>query len=247
MSQLKIGIVANKMYAPDSIEPYAYRAYVNQEYVEAVECTGATPVMLPVVRRVESIREQIQMVDAVVLSGGYDLDPTLYGETPSFALGKVVPEVDAYYMTCIREALLANKPIFGICKGLQAINVAFGGSLYQDLASEHKGFHQHTQTYPRFAPFHEISCQPGSFVYEQLGESCWVNSHHHQAVKDLGEGLRITAQATDGVVEAIEAIDKDMCVVGVQWHPEMMAVAQDQQMTQLLAGFFQLVADRQNR
>ena len=232
------------MYAPDTINPYVYRAYVSQEYIDAIELAGAVPVMVPVLNNLEDVAEQISGLDAILLTGGYDIDPNLYGQTPSFELGKVMRDVDDFYMAAIKSALDLNMPIFGICKGLQAINVYFGGSLYQDLKSQNPHCHQHSQTYDRHVASHSISCQEGSFVHTYLGDTAQVNSHHHQAICALGQGLNVSAVAEDGVIEAIEAIDDNTCIVAVQWHPEMMACAHNASMQKLLGGFVELANSR---
>lgn len=239
MKKPKIGIVSNILIMDTGIMPGLYRSYVNHDYVESLEKAGCIPVLLPVISNLEDAKEQIAWLDGILLSGGYDIDPALYDEQPSPALGFTMLEVDRYYMAAIHAADQLGIPIFGICKGIQAINIAFGGTVYQDMYSEKTGCLQHVQKAPRYNPTHRIVTEQDSFLGKVLGEEVTVNSFHHQSVKKVAEGFRVTAKASDGIVEAIER-EKGSFICGVQWHPEMMAKFNDE----VMLGLFRAFADK---
>lgn len=236
--KIKIGIGGNLLIMQDSLLPGMYRTYVNHNYVTSLEKAGAVPVLLPVLRDPEDIRVQLRGLDGVLVPGGYDIDPSFYGEEPQPELGYIMPEVDAYTISLIRMAAELQLPVLGICKGIQAINVAFGGTLYQSQDKEIRGCIKHVQAAARKQPTHSITILPGSFLSEALGTEIRVNSFHHQSIKKLAEGFRVTASAPDGVVECIERADAGqsfMC--GVQFHPEMMAEFDNPDMLRLFAAF----------
>lgn len=236
MKKPRIGIAANMEMVETGILPGIYRSYVNEDYIVSLEKAGCVPVMLPPVTGEENVKSQVECMDGVVLSGGYDIDPVLYGEQPLPRLGYVMSEVDRFYMEVIRAADELGKPVLGICKGIQALNVAFGGTLYQDLESQKPGVIKHVQQAPRSNGSHEISVKPDSFIGSILPERHMVNSFHHQAVRKAAEGFRVTAVAGDGTVECIERQEGTfMC--GVQWHPEMMAACGDEKMLEIFRKF----------
>ena len=171
-------------------------------------------------------------LDGLLLSGGSDLDPCYYGEEAVPELGATVPERDGFEMNLVEHALRSRMPIFGICRGMQVLNVALGGTLYQDLPSQmdHSVLLGHRQETPKWQPTHEVDVDAGSQVAGIMGTGeLKVNSYHHQAVKDLASGLAAVAQAPDGVVEAVEWGDlSQRWLVGVQWHAEAMRDAAPQ-------------------
>lgn len=238
MKKPRIGIVANLLIVESGMLPGIYRSYVNQDYIESLEKAGCLPVLLPVLTNLEDVKEQIEYLDGIVLSGGYDIDPFLYGEQPIPGQGFTMSEVDRYYMEVIAAADQLGKPVFGICKGLQALNVAFGGTMYQDLGKQCPKALQHTQQAPRYAPTHFVQVEPNSFLATVLPQKAKVNSFHHQAIKDLAKDFRVTAQADDGVIEGIER-KQGTFMCGVQWHPEMMAKFDDTTMVALFRQFAQ--------
>lgn len=231
-----IGIAANILIVTGDSMQGMYRSYVNHDYVESLERAGCVPVLLPVLADLSDVKRQMEGLDGIVLSGGYDIDPALYGEAPVWGQNFTLSEVDRFYLAVIRAAAALEKPLLGICKGLQAINVAFGGTLYQDLKAQFPGSIQHNQQAPRNNATHYITVEPDSFAGGVLPEHTYVNSYHHQAVKDLAEGFRVTARSDDGVIECIERIG-DSFICGVQWHPEMMAKFGDPLMSKLFEGF----------
>lgn len=200
------------------------RFYCNRSYVKSIEMAGGTPILFPALENKAQLSRLVDMVDGILLPGGYDLDPITFGEEPLPGLGVVDPVRDELELTVCRMALERNQPILGICRGLQLLNVAAGGRLYQDLPSQaERKLIQHRQTAPRWFPSHEITIASGSVLKRIFnGISCLrVNSFHHQAVKDVAPGLVVTAVAKDGVIEAIESPTHKF-VLGVQWHPEVM-------------------------
>ena len=174
----------------------------------------------------------IHSLDGLLLSGGSDLDPGYYGEEPVPELGVTLPERDAFEMALVRLALRRRMPVFGICRGMQVLNVALGGTLYQDLPSQwERDVLKHRQDTPKWQPTHEVSVRDGSYIAEIMGrEAVKVNSYHHQGVRVLADGLVATGYSPDGVIEAVEAADlSERWLLGVQWHAEAMRGAGPQQ------------------
>lgn len=193
-------------------------SYLRHTYVDSVVRAGGTPLILPSLDEEELIGDYIRLCDGFLLSGGGDLDPVYWGAEPHPRLGEVDPVRDAFEMNLTRRTLIEDKPALFICRGIQVLNVAAGGSLIQNIKSDI----MHRQKAPRYHPCHDISISNGSLLHsicEQ--ETARVNSFHHQAIGDLGHGLVVTAQARDGIIEAVE-IPGHKFLVGVQWHPEAM-------------------------
>ena len=197
------------------------RDYVYRDYAESIIMTGGLPVIIPQIPE-DMIPQAIAGIDGLVLSGGYDIAPDLYGEDPHRGIGYVMRSIDVFYMSIIGKALDASLPILGICKGLQALNVALGGTLYQDMEESGSPL-AHEQRAQRGFPSHAVSILEGTLLHSILGGRQMVNSFHHQAIKDLAPGLVASAHASDGIIEAVEMPDRP--VMAVQWHPEMMARA----------------------
>jgi putative glutamine amidotransferase len=195
---------------------------IRPEYARAVEKAGAVPVLLPLSdpARVPALLDE---VDGLMLTGGSDIDPALYGET-THPTTKGVRERDDFEIALTHEALRRDLPLLAICRGQQVLNVALGGTLVQDIPSQlpTAGAHR-LQDVPRWQSAHEVSVLPGTRLREILGRDVLaVNSFHHQSVKDLGRDLRVAARArTDDVIEGIELPGRRFAV-GVQWHPEAM-------------------------
>ena len=189
-------------------------------YINAVIKAGGTPVVIPVTDNVGVISHILNEVDGLVLVGGEDVNPSFYKEQPAAELEKVDSIRDVYDLTLIKLATDRKLPILGICRGEQIINVAFGGTLYQDLPTQNSSTVQHRQTLPREVGTHNVSVVSGSELARILGPGNFmVNTFHHQAIKDLAPGFTVTAQADDGVVEGIESLKK-LNILAVQWHPE---------------------------
>lgn len=173
------------------------------------------------------LADALDGIDGVMLTGGGDISPEHYGGTPHPSLIDVEPERDVFEFALVKEARKRHMPILAICRGIQVLNVACGGSLIEDIASEETGPLEHNLKVPPNQPFsraHEVWVEKDALLASLLGErlesdSIDVNSRHHQAVKDVAPGFKVTATAPDGVVEAIEDPSAAFCL-GVQWHPE---------------------------
>ncbi|PKO99073.1 MAG: hypothetical protein CVU13_08085 [Bacteroidetes bacterium HGW-Bacteroidetes-8] len=191
-------------------------------YVESVIRAGGVPLVLPITLDPAIMARMLDCVDAVIMTGGEDIDPLKwFGEEPVPGMGEIVPARDSFDIALIRMAVGKGLPLLGICRGHQLLNVAFGGSLYQDIPSQVKGSNvKHSQKAPRFYGTHTINIEKGSLLNKQIGlEKVAVNSYHHQAVKDVAPGYKVTARSVDGIVEAMEKIGSTK-VFSVQFHPE---------------------------
>ncbi len=193
---------------------------MREDYVRSVEQAHAVPVVLPPVRP-EHVEALLERLDGLVLSGGVDLDPSLYGAAPHPRLGRVNRRRDDFELALVREALRRDLPVLAICRGQQVLNVAMGGTLVQDIPSEWEGAGEHDAAGPRWHRSHEVRLLPGSRLRTLLArDSMAVNSFHHQAVDRAGDGLVVSAVCpTDGLVEGLELPGRRF-VVAVQWHPE---------------------------
>ncbi len=188
------------------------------QYVDAVLLSGGAPVLLPPTDDREAIAAVICRVDALLLSGGGDVDPLSYGEEPHPTCARQDPVRDRMEFEAVRLAMGARLPILGICRGIQVLNVALGGTLIQDVPSQVSGAVEHA---PK--KVHAIAIEPGSLLARVLGtRALEVNSRHHQAVKDVAAGLRVNARGPDGVIEGLEA-DDGRPILAVQCHPETVA------------------------
>ncbi len=202
------------------------------DYVEGVARAGGVPVVLPPVGERRAAEAVVGGLDGLLLSGGSDLDPSYYGEKPIPELSVTLPERDSFEMALLELALRRGIPIFGICRGLQILNVGLGGTLYQDIPAQlGRDVLKHRQTTPKWQPTHEVfvdaASQVGGIVRR---DTLKVNSYHHQAIKDLADGLVISARSSDGIVEAVEYRDlSEHWLVGVQWHAEAMREAGPEQ------------------
>lgn len=197
------------------------RTTVCIDYTKAVVAAGGIPIIIPITGNLEVIKEQLSIIDGLILSGGEDITPTIYGEDFKLGIKRVSPQRDKHEIMVFNEFLKTKKPMLGICRGMQLMNVCLKGSLFQDLKYSKEELIQHVQDfYPDLAT-HEINIKEGNLLYELFGKRVWTNSFHHQAVDRLGEGLEIIARANDNIVEAIYMKEHPF-FYGVQWHPEMM-------------------------
>ncbi|OBR90040.1 putative glutamine amidotransferasec [Clostridium ragsdalei P11] len=237
-----IGISGNILAMEGGPVPGMKRTYVNSDYVSSVTLAGASPIILPVIENEEYIFDQVKRVDGIIISGGYDVNPILYGEEPRKAQGFTSYELDNFNFKLIKAACSLKKPILGICRGLQIINVYFGGTLYQDLDDKDGFYIKHSQDSSRSFTSHTIFVKKDSILYPILGEKSMVNSFHHQGIKDLAKGFKVGSVAKDGVIESIEKT-KDNFILGVQWHPEGLAGNSEQ----MLEIFKKLVSVSRNK
>lgn len=210
------------------------RAFAFLTYVEALRQAGAVPVVIP--PQPENAAELVEQLDGVLLAGGPDCDPAVYGEERHPTVEPMDPRRQNNDLSLARTARERGIPTLGICLGMQVINVAAGGSLIQNLESSIRH-----ESDPEHRLRHDVTIDGGTYLAQILGErELNVNSSHHQAVKDLGRGLRVTAHAPDGVVEGVED-PKLPFYLGVQWHPEDMA---DEESARRLFGAFIAAARR---
>jgi putative glutamine amidotransferase len=192
------------------------------DYLESIRRGGGEPI--EVSAEGESAADIVARVGGVMLVGGGDVDPALYGEAPHATYDKAEEGRDAFEIALAKAAVEAGKPLLAICRGMQVLNVAMGGTLVQDIPSEIVGALTHSISEPRFAIAHEVWVTKDSQLWTIMldkvdGESLQVNSRHHQAVKKLAPGFEVSATAPDGVIEAMERPGGGFCVA-VQWHPE---------------------------
>lgn len=194
---------------------------IGELYAAAIEAAGGIPVVMPYWSN-ETLQAGLVRLDGILLSGGGDVEPRHYEEDPAANLSDVVPERDRFELAGVRLAAEAGMPILGICRGAQVMNVAFGGTLYQDIQSQIKGNASHFQLAPRSQTTHEVKLADGTFTASfYRAPSVEVNSFHHQAIKDLAPGFVPAGWSGDGLLEAFENPSYPM-MAGVQWHPECL-------------------------
>ena len=222
-----IGVFADTMSCNKGGFGDVTRQYINAAYISAVEDAGAVPFIIPVSSDLEKTKKLIDLCDGLLFPGGEDIDPGYYGENPHKNLGEIRPEVDKFLFHSLLYALEQRKPALGICKGMQMMVVATGGSLYQDIYSqrEEETF-LHCQSGRRTYGVHQVQIDKDSRLFQILEtEQIATNSMHHQSVRTLGKGLHLSAHTEDGIVEAVESLDGRL--IGVQWHPEEMVPESD--------------------
>jgi len=208
-------------------EPRAKKVYclVSHNYIRSVCAAGGIPVVMPLVSDGTTAFDYLNVVDGLILTGGEDVCPLRYGENPIKEVELFNIDRDEFEINLFKEALRKHLPVLGICRGLQIMNTALGGTLYQDIFSQKE---QSLGHFPKLLPvdtlYHSISIKKDSRLAEIfVSDEIRVNSYHHQAVKGLAEEFEVTARATDDIVEAVEHKGKDF-VVAVQWHPEDLTV-----------------------
>jgi putative glutamine amidotransferase len=199
------------------------RFYLARQYGEALAAAGGVPVHISLIPDAEVVGEIVSRLDGVLLPGSAsDVDPLRYGSEPHRKLGPVHPLKDATDLLVLKELEGRRLPLLAICFGMQVWNVWRGGSLIQDIASESPKALKHEQGAPRDRPSHRLSIKPESLLASLAGDArALVNSHHHQALETLGEGLQASAWSSDGLVEAVEDTRDGRWALGVQWHPEL--------------------------
>jgi putative glutamine amidotransferase len=222
-----IGITTQTLHAIDGIPEALPQSWVmNQRYFFAATAAGAIPWMIPLLDDdPATLRGIYDRLDGIMLPGGVDMDPRTFGEQPHPSLGRVDPARDRVELQLTRWAVEDRKPLLGLCRGIQVINVALGGTLYQDLESEYPDAIKHDYFpnfgYERDHLAHEVSLERGTRLRALLERpSVPVNSMHHQGIKVLSPSLIPSAIAPDGLIEAVES-DNGHFLVGVQWHPEV--------------------------
>lgn len=204
----------------------AKRYNMGHNYIRSIVDAGGVPVMVPVALAERDLRQMYDMADGVLLAGGPDVAPSAFGEEPHEKTAGVEIERDVAEYLLARWAVADDKPLFGICRGIQSLNVALGGSLVQDIPTQWQSSLTHNGHYEKAARdqvLHMVDIEAGSRVEAMLsGTRVGVNSFHHQAVKRVADGFTVTSRAPDGIVESIE-MSALRFMVGVQWHPEEMS------------------------
>lgn len=200
------------------------RFYLGRDYSEALESLGAIPYHISLIPNESYISEIVKNVDGILLPGSdTDVDPLIFGEEPRPNLKRIIPEKENTDLMILAEAEKLNKPLLGICFGMQVLNVSRGGTLIQDIESEIENSVKHEQGKPLARNSHSLEIEKESMLSRLItnGGCVKVNSHHHQAIGKVGKNLKATAWAKDGVVECLEDTRSERFVLGVQWHPEL--------------------------
>lgn len=207
-------------------------------YYASVEAAGGVPLVIPPGLSPEALCSLLDRIDGVLLSGGADVNPLFVGEEPIPQLGGINPRRDAMELLLVRLAYDRQIPLFGICRGIQVLAMALGGSVHQDLGAclPEAKLLKHSQNLERGVASHKVEAEEGSLMHRLLGKEIFVNSFHHQAVNEPGPRLQVTARSVDGVVEAVESTEKKS-IYGVQWHPECFLPAGNECMMPLFRHF----------
>ena len=222
---LVVGITLRPQAAPD----LPARLVQNRAYIDAIEAAGAIPLPLPLLRDPEKLRNLYERCDAICLPGGPDVEPLRYGEPAGDDCNlSTAPELDDAEMLLSRWLVADDRPTLAVCRGIQVLNVALGGTLWQDIAAQHASSENHDRHDDvRSRLVHRVHIEPGSLLHRVVGvDSLDVNSLHHQAIRRVGEGLQVSATSDDGIVEAVEMPDRRF-LLGVQWHPEELVGEQE--------------------
>jgi len=218
-------VVAGITLRPQALDGTPPRYVQNRRYLDGLLAAGAVPLGIPPLQDRDALRTLYDRCDALLLPGGPDVEPQRYGEQPRDDCKlSTAPELDAAEFTLVGWALDDGKPLLAICRGIQVLNVALGGTLWQDIAVQQAGMHGHDGN-ARDAAVHDVEVLPGTALHGAVRQvSLRWNSVHHQALRDLGDGLVASARAADGLVEGVELPGR--AVIGVQCHPEEMAGAE---------------------
>ena len=221
-----IGITGMRIPSKEGITIYT-ADQTQIHYIGAIEQSGGIPVSLPVLEtfNAETIRRQVALVDGIIIQGGLDVDPRLYNEEPKPELGDIDPQTDNFLIEVIKQAKERKIPILGICRGLQILNVAYGGTLYQDLKYAGLPSESHRQSNDTYCiPLHNITVEDGTYMRNLFpnNKTMYVNSYHHQAIHALAKDFIVDARASDSIIEAIHLNSNEQWIFGTQFHPEQM-------------------------
>ena len=197
------------------------RQFVTNPYIHAIQKAGGLPILLPMVRSNTVISDYTTLCDGFLFCGGGDVTPLLFGEEPRKGIGETDITLDIFQIRLMRNILKTGKPILAICRGLQILNIACGGTIFHDLREVPDCINHMQNSASRKDVSHKVSFEPGSRLHRLFGDFAYTNSFHHQAINLPGEGIAIAGKTGDGIIEAIE-IPTLPFVIGVQWHPENM-------------------------
>lgn len=203
----------------------ADRFTVTEYYSRGVEKCGGVPVIIPVTTNLSTLENLSAKICGLILTGGGDLDPAHFGEEPAIGMGKITPERDHYELELTKIFLASHKPLLGICRGMQVLNIAAGGTIWQDIYTQlYYPVLKHSQEAPKPYPTHRVNVLADTMLSLIFGErnEIRVNSFHHQSINKVAKGFRINAVAPDGIIEGIESSSDEVFILGVQWHPECM-------------------------
>mgnify|MGYP001212037894 CR=1 FL=1 len=224
MKKPLIGVSGSHMVDGSGTFAGYHRSYVNDDYIRSVIEAGGVPVILPFSTNDEVIRETMEHVDGLLLSGGHDLYPLNYGEEPKQGIGPVWPERDHFDFLLLEEAEKHGIPVMAICRGHQIVNVYHGGTLYQDLKYDKNCYIKHSQNQDPATATHTVLIEADSHFAKIIGSTQWItNTHHHQTISKIGDGLRVSARTKDGTIEGLESINGSY-LQSYQFHPEMMSI-----------------------
>lgn len=239
MTKPIIGISSNTMSDFDGWFTRHIITYVKSEAIDAVIKAGGEPLIIPVTANQELIDNYLAKIDGLIITGGHDVYPLLYADHIDENSGAVFPETDYFDIGLVRKALTQKIPTIVICRGIQISNVAFGGTLYQDLFSEIKTNIKHNAPKEGNINVHGIDILEEDALFTKLTGlkgRIYVNSIHHQGIKDLADIFKVIARSDDGVIEIIELKDQSQFFVGMQFHPEILASYGNQPMLKLFKG-----------
>jgi putative glutamine amidotransferase len=222
-----IGVIAHKLCLGDAKTSRNVDGQYG-DYCRSIVLAGGAPVLIPLELGEPAWRAIYERLDGILFPGGVDVAPLFYGQDPHPQLGRVDDALDEAELLLARWALVEHIPVLGICRGIQLLNVAAGGSLIQDIPAQFSGALRHASSETVYA--HQVHIEPETRLADALGtRECRTNSRHHQAIQDVAPGFKITAYAPDGIVEGIEMPGVSF-IVGVQWHPENLAPTDPQQL-----------------
>ncbi len=213
------------------------KQYVSDAYIQAIKSVGGIPLILPLVKSKSILQEYVNLCDGFLFCGGGDITPLLFGQELVTDIGKTDISIDLFQIRLMKEILEKDKPVLAICRGMQVLNVACGGTIYQDLSlTDFETINHMQQSLTRKDVSHKVIMEPGTRLHRLIGKFSFTNSFHHQSIHHVGKGLIVSGFTGDGIIEGIEMPSRTF-VVGVQWHPENM-LKSNPSMKQL---FFSLV------
>ena len=215
-------------------------SYTPQGFIDGIQTAKGIPFIFPI-SSPEDASYYVDQIDGLLLAGGQDVSPLLSGEEPHLKLGATEPARDAFEMELIKETLAQHKPILAVCRGMQLLNVAYGGTLYQDLSQYEELTIQHNQQTYFTNGSHTVTLDSDSQLGQIYGATYLVNSYHHQAIKELAEPFKAVAWSKDNLVEGFESLDPEQRIIAVQWHPELM-LYDDAKMQRLFTDFVKQAA-----